>query len=377
MCELKKKCTLCKEEKELKYFYRDSSKKDGLNTRCKLCKEMRENANNIIGIYKITSPSDKVYIGQSRNIIKRRQTYENLPDKIKTQIKLYNSLKKHGWKNHQFEIIEECEIVELKCKERFWQDYYDVLGENGLNCILQECGDTPRIISEETREKISKGNFGKKKILSEEGLLGLQKAHKGKIMSKESRQKLSNSLKAFYEENESKTLGFKHSDEAKAKMSLAHTGKVLTEEHKSKIGRKGEDSKNFGRVMSEEQKEKLRGERPHMQGENNHQFGKPLSDEVKQQLSEKAYKRYEERPELKLALSERMSGENHRQWGVPIGEYQKSRIKEKNSKIVLNIQTGIFYNSAKEVSEIFDINYSTLRYWLNTEGKNKSDFIYC
>lgn len=377
MCELTKKCTLCKEEKELKYFYKDSSKKDGLNTRCKLCKETRENLNNIIGIYKITSPTGKVYIGQSRNIIKRRQTYEILPDKIKTQVKLYNSLKKYGWEVHTFEIIEECEITDLKCKERYWQDYYDVLGKNGLNCILQECDDMPRIISEETREKISKGNFGKKRLLSEKGLLGLQKAHKGKIMSEESRQKLSDSLKAFYEENESKMIGFKHSDEAKAKMSLAHTGKILTEEHKSKIGRKGELNKNFGKVMSEEQKEKLRGERLHCQGENNPLYGVPLSDEHKLKISEKALQRYEERPELKIALSERMSGENHRQWGVPIGEYQKSRIKEKNSKIVLNIQTGIFYNSAKEVSEIFDINYSTLRYWLNTEGKNKSDFIYC
>ena len=256
VCELKK-CTLCKEEKKLKYFYRDSSKKDGLTTRCKICKETRENLNNIIGIYKIISPSGKIYIGQSRNIVKRRKTYERLSDSISKQVKLFNSLNKYGWAKHVFEIIEECEILDLKCRERHWQDFYDVLGKNGLNCILQECEDTPRVISEETRDKLSKANFGKKKVLTEEGLIGLRKAHKGKIFSEESRQKLSNSLKAYYEENESKTIGFKHSDEAKAKMSLAHTGKILTDEHKSKIGRKREANKNFGRVMPEEQKDKL------------------------------------------------------------------------------------------------------------------------
>lgn len=372
-----KKCTLCKEVKDTKYFYRDSSKKDGLCNYCKLCKETRENLNNIIGIYKITSFKNKVYIGQSRNIVKRIQSYARLSDKTKTQVRLYNSIKKYGWENHFFEIIEECSIVELKCKERYWQDFYQVIGVNGLNCILQECENTPRILSEETREKISLANFGKKRTISEEGLAGLRKAHKGKVVSEETRQKLSQSLKAFYEENESKMIGFKHSDEAKVKMSLAHTGKIFTEEHKSKIGRRGKDNKNFGRVMPEEQREKLRGERPHTQGANNHNFGKPLTEDTRNKLSVKALQRYVERPELRLAMSDRMSGENHRQWGVPIGDYQKEKIREKNSKIVLNIETGIFYDSAKEVSLILNVPYSTVRYWLNKEGKNKTSFIYC
>ena len=372
-----KVCTLCKEQKELKYFYRDSSKKDRFSNRCKVCKEERENANNIIGIYKITSFLGKIYVGQSRNIVKRKQSYKTLPDKIKTQIKLYNSINKYGWEAHTFEIIEECEIDELKCRERYWQDFYDVLGENGLNCILQECEDSPRIISEETREKLSKANFGKKRNFSEEGLKNISKVHKGKKVSEETCQKISESLKAFYEVNDSKNIGFKHSDEAKYKMSIAHKGKTLTEEHKSKIGRKGELNKNFGRIMPEEQKAKLRGERPHLQGENNPNFGIPLSDEHKEKISKKAIQRYKEKPELRQQISDRMSGDKHRQWGVPIGEYQKQKIKEKNSKLVLNLETGIFYDSAKEVSLLLGVPHSTVRYWLNTDGKNKTSFVYC
>lgn len=374
--ENKKKCTLCKEEKEFKYFYKSSYKKDGLMNHCKKCKEEREGLKNIIGIYKIISPTEKIYIGQSRNLNKRIRSYITLPDKIKTQVKLYNSLKKYGWEAHTFEVIEECSIEDLKCRERYWQDFYDVLN-GGLNLILQECEDKPRLISEETRNKISEANLGKKNILSEQGLHNIRKAHKGKTVSEETRKKLSESLLAFYEENKSSLIGFKHSDESKAKMSLAHTGKVLTEEHKSKIGRSGKDNKNFGRILTEEQKNKLRGDRPQTRGENHYNFGKPLPDEVKEKLSLKAIQRYIERPDLGVAQSERMSGENHRQWGVPIGEYQKQKIKEKNSKLVLNLETGIFYDSAKEVSLLLGVAHSTMRYWLGKSNKNKTSFVYC
>jgi group I intron endonuclease len=60
----------------------------------------------MIGIYKITSPSGKIYIGQSTNIENRFNSYRILD--CKKQIKLYNSLKKYGWDNHIKEIVEEC-----------------------------------------------------------------------------------------------------------------------------------------------------------------------------------------------------------------------------------------------------------------------------
>ena len=48
----------------------------------------------MIGIYKITSPSNKIYIGQSINIERRFNSYKNLSH-CKQQIKLYNSLQKY------------------------------------------------------------------------------------------------------------------------------------------------------------------------------------------------------------------------------------------------------------------------------------------
>lgn len=61
--------------------------------------------NKIVGIYKIVSPSGKVYIGQSGDIDKRFKTYSNL--QCKGQTLLYKSFIKYGVENHQFEIIHK------------------------------------------------------------------------------------------------------------------------------------------------------------------------------------------------------------------------------------------------------------------------------
>ena len=133
----------------------------------------------MIGIYKITSPSGKVYVGQSRNIEKRFETYKR---KLGSgQIRLYRSMKKYGIKNHMFEIIEECLFEELNIKERYYQDLYDVLNENGLNCILTSTNILPKEVSELTKIKMKENNskywLGKKR--SEESCLKMSIARTG------------------------------------------------------------------------------------------------------------------------------------------------------------------------------------------------------
>lgn len=46
------------------------------------------------------------------------------------------------------------------------------------------------------------------------------------------------------------------------------------------------------------------------------------------------------------------------------------------TKIVVNLETGIFYVSAKEASDSHSINYSTLRQYLNGRAKNKTSLTY-
>ena len=85
----------------------------------------------MIGIYKITNPNGRIYIGQTTNHVVRWKKYEKMH--CKDQPSLYSSLKKYGWEKHICEIIEECSIEDLDKKEIFWGEYYNVLSNQHLN----------------------------------------------------------------------------------------------------------------------------------------------------------------------------------------------------------------------------------------------------
>ena len=118
------------------------------------------NTTPTIGIYKITSPSGKTYIGQSVNIFKRFKQYIRFD--CKKQIQLYNSLKKYGWEQHIFEVIETYLIEQLDERETFYkQQFINKFGwDNALFCQLIDGKGGYR--SEETKQKISKSQKGKK-----------------------------------------------------------------------------------------------------------------------------------------------------------------------------------------------------------------------
>ncbi len=115
----------------------------------------------MIGIYKITNPKGKIYIGQSTLIEKRWSCYKAL--NCENQVRLYRSLLKHGISEHIFEVIEECNIEELNTKERYWQDYYQVLGEGGLNCKLTRTTDKSGKHSEASKQKMTETRTGQKR----------------------------------------------------------------------------------------------------------------------------------------------------------------------------------------------------------------------
>lgn len=116
----------------------------------------------VIGIYKITSPSNRIYIGQSVNINRRFKEYLKL-NNCKGQIKLYNSFNKYGVDNHKFEIITLCYKEQLNEFERDFQEAYDVIDKDtGLNCKLTETNDKSGIISIDTRLKMRNLRLGKK-----------------------------------------------------------------------------------------------------------------------------------------------------------------------------------------------------------------------
>lgn len=228
--------------------------------------------NKNCGIYKITSPTGKIYIGQSKNITKRLRYYKL--GNCKGQPRIHNSINKHGWESHQFDIIEYCSEEELNCSERFWQDEFEAVGKNGLNAILTETDTLPRILSERTRKlrsDISKSFIGEKN--------------------------------SFY--------GKVHSEESKSKMRANNRGRKDTPE-------------------------RIEQKRQAMLGEKNWNYGKPKSQEYRDKISESHKKR---------ALLK--GGKN---------------IK---AKIVLNLETGIFYDCISDAAESIGVNPQQLRDSMN------------
>ena len=186
----------------------------------------------LIGIYKITSPSNKIYIGQSLNILRRFNNYKRIED-CKTQIKLYNSLKKYGTENHIFEIIEECPLENLNTRERYWQDFYKVL-EGGLNCKLTKTEDKNGFLNKETCNKIGKSKIGNKnnlgRVFTDEHKSNITKGKLGSIYSSsktgEDHGNYGKVRDLHFKNNLSSIkIGVKPSEEIKLKRAAAKIGK--------------------------------------------------------------------------------------------------------------------------------------------------------
>ena len=162
----------------------------------------------MIGIYKITSPSGRVYIGQSVNIENRWAHYRSLG--CQDMPKIYASLNKYGHEAHCFNVVEECDTSNLNERERHWQEHYNVVKE-GLNCKLVGTEDRSGYTSEETKRKISKANKGKVSSM------------KGRTHSEETKRKMSESQKKIPKKG--RPIGSKHTEETKRKMSGSKKGK--------------------------------------------------------------------------------------------------------------------------------------------------------
>jgi group I intron endonuclease len=105
------------------------------------------------GVYKVENPKGRVYIGSSLDVKKRISNYRK-GWAGKGQPRLYSSFIKYGTDNHIFTILEFCEELQIKDRERYWQEYYEVLSEAGLNCVLVESEGIPKQHTQETKDKI-------------------------------------------------------------------------------------------------------------------------------------------------------------------------------------------------------------------------------
>jgi group I intron endonuclease len=206
------------------------------------------------GIYKISSiiKPNNIYIGSAIDIISRKQKHlsELKLGKHKNN-RLQNHVNKYGVDDLTFSVLEPCFPDWLLARE---QEYIDNLKPYFNICKI--AGNTLGIkFSEEAKKKISmakKGKPGRK--LSYEEIQKIKERTTGRIFSLETKAKLSASRKG---KGYGFKKGYKPSNERNSKqsitMKLRYPNGVHSPELCKIIG-----LKNKGRIMTEEQKEKLR-----------------------------------------------------------------------------------------------------------------------
>lgn len=123
------------------------------------------------GIYKITNPKGRIYIGQSKNLDERLIRYKKLQC-CKNQLFLYRSFLKYGIENHIFEIVErgsfsKSELNELEKKYIKQFNSFNGWKNGGLNLTTggdsYEFHQTVKDKMSETRKiKIKEGQLNSK-----------------------------------------------------------------------------------------------------------------------------------------------------------------------------------------------------------------------
>jgi len=184
----------------------------------------------IVGIYKITSPSGKVYIGQSWDIKKRWYNHKKSP----SNSIIKRSIQKYGFENHVFEIIHELPYdVEQEILDTYEETYiklYKDAGIKTLNITLGGRGMKGFKLSDIAKKKLSEKAKGR--IVSEEVRKKIGQSQLGRKHSQESKNKIGKSNSnnkrpdlAEYNRNFKKGVtGRKASEETKQKISIAHKG---------------------------------------------------------------------------------------------------------------------------------------------------------
>ncbi len=261
---------------------------------------------NISCIYKIINPSNKIYIGQTINLKKRIDKYNRL--NCKCQSRLYNSFKKYGLENHKIYLVTKCDIDKMNETERYYQEFYDVIGKSGLNCKLTSTKDKKLIHSEETRKKMSEKSKGRKDAKEE-----IERKRLFQTGRKMPREGVLKSVE--------KRKGFKHSEKTKQKL----------------------------REISLRDRDKI----------SNRMKGKKLSEETK----------------LKISISQKGKKRNY-SFYKDKNILRKRVLSNPQTKLVVNLESGIFYDCTRDSSIAYGVNYSYLIQQLNGSKKNKTSLMY-
>lgn len=181
-------------------------------------------------IYKATNKKNgKSYIGQTIKTLKERM-YDHKYDAKYRDFTFYQAIRKYGWKNFEWSVLEEVSsIEELNKQEGYWIGYYDTYC-NGYNSTLG--GEYNPMHNEENRKKVSEGL---KRYYQREGSHWVGGHH-----TEETKRKMSESA-----------LGRKRSKEARKKQSKSRKRKIANGEIEIKSGKEHANSRMVKQIDKE------------------------------------------------------------------------------------------------------------------------------
>ena len=189
------------------------------------------------GIYKITNKiNKKYYIGSAYDLYKRYKEHRSaLVSNRHHNIQLTRFVNKYGIDNLQFNLLEECLIEELEVKEQ----YYITNSKNTFNETLDvKACNRGKKLSEEHKQNISNSIKAKNIIRSEETKNKISESNKGKTgkykrteeQKQKARDKATNNSERSRKISEAlkgrkNTWTTKHTEETKLKISKTKQSK--------------------------------------------------------------------------------------------------------------------------------------------------------
>lgn len=317
-------------------------------------------------IYCITNlVNGKRYIGQTTTPPEDRWKSHCAPS---TDSVIARAIRKYKKENFSFNVIDTAySQQELNDRELYWSRFYHTwVGDpecNGYN--VRECGGSHGTWPDEIKQKLSETMTGRydgennpfygkthtletrEKISEHHKEYYKDPEHRKPLshpLTDEQKEKLSNSLKQYYQTHDSPMKGQHHSEETKEKLrNVPH--------------KKGEDHPWFGRHHTDETKEKLSNTLTGMwAGEKNPMFGKHHTEEVRQLLSENA--------------KSRMGGSGNPMYGHKHSDEAKAKMsashhdyfgsKNPNAKRVQCDETGEIFECMKDAAKFAGVSITAL-----------------
>ena len=271
-------------------------------------------------IYKYTSPSGKVYIGQTIDEKKRRKEFRNLNIKYAGR-KINYARKKYGPENFEYEVLERYKFrvmerarKKLNEREKHFIELYDSY-RNGYNSDTGGWDASGYKWSEETKAEFREKRKDKpnsflgkhhtdetRAILSEKAKQGYANGRvpnfKGRHHTEEAKRKNSEAHKALYANGAIPSmLGKRHTLAARLIQSIKAQERMsdpifrarfkdicASEEHRKNQSEALKDEKNpmFGKIHTKEARAKMSASRS---GEKNFRYTQRLEETQKEKLS--------------------------------------------------------------------------------------------